>query len=207
MSLHHLVVAALVLVHDHHDAAVVLVGESSQFVNNVLALVHVIVVVDEVGNAVNDDHVGALNLDGPAHKLIAGNVIIIGVNAVDIGITQAGDLDVAMPVLGDDGLDGLEDAGTVVPRLLGVDEPHLAMLDQVLAVGKNVRAQKDGTQDVAEERLAVFPLGTHGHQVALGQGGHVTDADEVIGFGIIDVAIDYILLLDVGKFFGSLFLG
>ena len=184
----------------------VLVGEGGQLVDHLLALEHVVVVVDEVGDAVDDDQVGVFNLDGLLHELIAGNPITL-VAGVDIGVPQTGDLDVAMPVLGCHGPDGLEDAGGVVLCLLGVDKPHLALLDQALAVGERVGAQEDGAQDVTEEGLAVFPLGTHGYQVALGQSGYVTDADEVLGFGIIGVAVDHKFFFDVGEFVHGIRLG
>ena len=62
------------------------------------------------------------------------------------------------------------------------------------AARKAFATQVDGAQDVAEEGLAVFPLGTQGDEVALGHRGCATHLDEVIGIGINGVIIDGILL-------------
>ena len=133
VAFHRLVLLALVLVHDHDDAAIVITGYRGQLVDHHLALVHVIVVVDQVGDAVHDDQVGVIALDGADDEFIARNRLAL-VLAVDAGLAQAEHVKVLVALLGRQLLDGLADACRVAHGLLGVKEQDLTLLDEVSTV-------------------------------------------------------------------------
>ena len=190
VALHVLVHAALVLMHDHDDAAFVLVGHRRQLVDDVLALDHVVVIVDQVGNAVDDDQVRTLVRDGIADDIITGGFRVTA-NACR---QQACHPVVVVTAQGRHRIDGLLDTLGVAVRLLCVKEQCPPGLLQAAAIHEMVATHEDGSQDVAEEGLAVLPLGAHGHQIALGHRGHTTNLDEVVWFGILNVAFDEVRL-------------
>ena len=194
MALHVLVMTALVLVHDHNDAAFVLVGDGSQLADHFLTLKHVVVIVDQVGDAIDDDQVGVLLHDSTGDEANARRLGALVQVTVDGRWLQTSHLTVIVATLGHHLVDNPLKALGVAVRLLRVKEQGLACLFQAAAISELVAAHKDGGQDAAKEGFAVLPLGTHGDEVALGHRGHAANLDEVFGVGILDATLDEIRL-------------